>query len=80
MDLIYDCNNYQSIIQLARRRIIGIVGPMGFVRSYLQLPRYQRVLIGCIGIAVGWYGPTAMSYLLLELPASKNTATNSKTD
>ena len=62
-----------------RHRIIGIVGRMGFVRSYLQLPRYQRILIGCIGIAVGWYGPTVMSYLFLEVPASKST-TNNKID
>lgn len=39
---------------------------MGFLRSYLSLPRYQRVLIGLVGVAVGWYGPDFMSSLFLR--------------
>jgi hypothetical protein len=40
--------------------------PMGFLQSYLRLPRYQRVLLGLVGIGVGWYGPTFMNYLFLD--------------
>ncbi len=41
---------------------------MGFLESYRRLPRYQRVLLGLVGIGVGWYGPTIMSYLLNVQP------------
>ena len=40
---------------------------MGFLESYLRLPRYQRVLLGLAGIVVGWYGPSWMNYLFLDL-------------
>ena len=39
---------------------------MGFLESYLRLPRYQRVLIGLTGITVGWYGPSFMQYLFVD--------------
>ena len=39
---------------------------MGFLQSYLSLPRYQRVVIGLAGVAVGWYGPELMSKLFLR--------------
>ena len=39
---------------------------MGFVESYLGLPRYQRIILGLVGIGVGWYGPTFMNYLFLD--------------
>lgn len=39
---------------------------MGFVQSYLKLPRYQRILLGLTGIAIGWYGPTLMTFLFLK--------------
>ena len=39
---------------------------MGFLESYLRLPRYQRVLLGLVGITVGWYGPSLMQYLFLD--------------
>ena len=39
---------------------------MGFLNSYLRLPRYQRILLGVAGIAIGWYGPSAMNYLFLQ--------------
>ena len=45
---------------------------MGFLQSYLRLPRYQRVLLGLVGVAVGWYGPELMSQLFLR-DAKTNT-------
>ncbi len=39
---------------------------MGFLQSYLNLPRYQRVLLGLSGVAIGWYGPSIMNYLFLD--------------
>lgn len=39
---------------------------MGFLQSYLRLPRYQRVVLGLVGIGVGWYGPSAMNYLFVD--------------
>lgn len=39
---------------------------MGFLQSYLRLPKYQRILLGVSGIALGWYGPSLMSYLFLS--------------
>ena len=44
-----------------------ITHAMGFLESYLRLPRYQRVLLGLAGIAIGWYGPSWMNYLFLDL-------------
>lgn len=39
---------------------------MGFLQSYLRLPRYQRILIGLVGVAIGWYGPDFMTYLFIR--------------
>lgn len=39
---------------------------MGFLQSYLRLPRYQRVLLGVTGVALGWFGPDLMSKLFLS--------------
>lgn len=39
---------------------------MGFLESYLRLPRYQRVLLGLTGIVIGWYGPSVMQRLFGE--------------
>lgn len=39
---------------------------MGFLQSYLRLPRYQRVLLGLSGVALGWFGPDLMSKLFLS--------------
>jgi hypothetical protein len=39
---------------------------MGFLKSYLSLPRYQRVLIGLVGAGIGWYGPYLMDTLFLS--------------
>lgn len=39
---------------------------MGFLQSYFRLPRYQRVVLGLAGVALGLYGPTLMSYVFLE--------------
>ena len=39
---------------------------MGFLESYLRLPRYQRVVLGLAGVALGWYGPSLMQYLFEE--------------
>lgn len=36
------------------------------LQSYLRLPRYQRVLIGVAGLALGWYGPSLMTYLFID--------------
>ena len=44
---------------------------MGFLQSYLRLPRYQRVLLGLAGISVGWYGPDLMSQLFAVKDRSK---------
>lgn len=40
-----------------------VIHYMGFLESYLRLPRYQRVLLGLVGVTVGWYGPSLMQYL-----------------
>ena len=45
---------------------------MGFLESYLRLPRYQRVLLGLVGITVGWYGPSFMQYLFVNPGVLKN--------
>ena len=39
---------------------------MGFLDSYRRLPRYQRVLLGLVGITVGWCGPSFMQYLFVD--------------
>ena len=39
---------------------------MGFLDSYLRLPRYQRVLLGLAGVTLGWYGPSLMQYIFVE--------------
>lgn len=44
---------------------------MGFLQSYLRLPRYQRVVLGLAGVALGWYGPTLMGFMFLK--GEKNT-------
>ena len=36
---------------------------MGFLQSYLRLPRWQRVLLGVSGVVVGLYGPSLLSRL-----------------
>lgn len=52
------------IINYAARRL-ATLPQMGFLKSYLSLPRYQRVLLGVVGVAVGWYGPNLMSALFI---------------
>lgn len=39
---------------------------MGFVQSYLRLPRYQRVVLGVVGLSLGWYGPSLMTHFFLS--------------
>ena len=39
---------------------------MGFLQSYRRLSRPQRVTLGLLGVAIGWYGPSFMNYLFLE--------------
>lgn len=70
------------------RLLLGskVVFPMSFVKSYLRLPRYQRVLLGLAGVVVGWYGPSWMSRLFLGSGAdrggrpSEHPAEESKSD
>ena len=54
-----------------RGRHVTYICVMGFLQSYLRLPRYQRVLLGLAGIAVGWYGPDLMSQLFFVKDRSK---------
>ena len=63
----------------ARRKIrpsCETTSPMGFWESYLRLPRYQRVLLGLAGVAVGWYGPDFMSYVLAQGGKSNTQSKN----
>lgn len=39
---------------------------MGFLQSYRRLSRNQKVIIGLLGVVIGWYGPSVMSYIFLE--------------
>lgn len=52
---------------------------MGFLQSYLSLPRYQRVLLGLTGVAVGWYGPDLMSKLFLSSSTKSASPTETAT-
>ncbi len=36
------------------------------VQHYKRLPRYQKVLLGVVGIVLGWYGPFLMNYAFLD--------------
>jgi len=44
---------------------------MGILQSYLNLPRYQRIILGVGGVALGWYGPNIMTYLFIRKEAEK---------
>lgn len=45
---------------------------MGFLQSYLRLPRYQRIVLGLTGIALGWYGPKLMGFFFLSDDSSED--------
>lgn len=51
---------------------------MGFIQSYFRLPRYQKIVIGLLGITVGLCGPSVMDYLFLA-DASSSAKTEEKT-
>ncbi len=53
---------------------------MGFLESYRRLPKYQRILLGVAGIALGWYGPNLMTYLFLRhVPVEESVAESENT-
>ena len=47
-----------------------------FWNSWKRLPKTQRVALGCIGMVIGFYGPTLMSYIFDHKPQISNETTN----
>ncbi len=52
---------------------------MGFLQSYLRLPKYQRILLGLAGASLGWYGPRLMNYIFLsDAPSADDNVVDDK--